>query len=373
MAIAYDNAMKNPLWSAVKVTHKQLSIDYRKRRSHPRPTSFFPDPDLRRAGVEQAPPFSHAFSIKWNRGHLTPNKILAYSASAQEATFTMANVAPQAGPFNSGPWRFLEQDVFDWIQQKRDLYIITGVIQKSRTRPIRSADGVAVPIAYYKVLCDPATKNSVGFIGQNRPDGRGTKRMVPVMEIEQLLAANAQSSEAILFPYEKCHTNKVDPNNWWRKGYTVSQVVYPIPTRGLAYIAGNQSDKGEYINTTHPHLPPPIIPNVSPPSTAKGWSTIKRTFSAILTWLKGFFFSVDTSSTIVGKKRSTPTQALSGHANAFFPTPQHRTGHRTVFEKRFIAFQLQSALMALLTILVTLTAPLVFILVKPISLAAFSH
>lgn len=201
IAISYDTTMVDPAWSAYYVTYAEVTHELSGR------LSFYEDPDLTSLGVAQAPVNSDAFNNSWNRGHLCPNHILSYTQDTKKATFTMANVAPQAATFNQQSWLNLENKVFEWITtSKTSLYIVTGVAYKSRSRPRRSYNNIAVPDYYFKVVCDAARGFSAGFYAANEA-GSKVDTFYTVNDVESIYGGR-------LLP-ENCNTGTVNPTHWW--------------------------------------------------------------------------------------------------------------------------------------------------------------
>lgn len=203
IAISYDVTMVDPAWSAYYITSAEAS-DLLPGRN-----SFYLDPDLKQLGIKQAPVDSDAYNTSWNRGHLAPSHILSYSESTKRATYTMANVAPQAGTFNQQPWQRAEQKIVDWTASSgNDVYIITGIAYKSRANAQRSFDDIAVPDFYWTVLCDRANAQSVGIYGANIPSG-STSTFYSVATIEGLYGG-------ALFPSTSCRTTTFNSSHWWK-------------------------------------------------------------------------------------------------------------------------------------------------------------
>ena len=203
IAIAYDPVMVNPAYSAYYVTPEDLTHVISGR------DSFYADPDLKALGIKQASDYSDAFNESWNRGHLCPNHILSYSEAGKHATFTMANVAPQAAYFNQHPWNELESKIFDWVRDHEPLHIITAVAYKNRTTPRRSFDDISVPDYYVKVMCDVKAGQSVAFVGDNNGDGGDyVFEMRTVADAERIYGG-------WLLPEAECDVFHVDKTHWW--------------------------------------------------------------------------------------------------------------------------------------------------------------
>ena len=202
IAIAYDVDMVNPAYSAYYVTPADMKNHISGR------DSFYEDPDLKTLGITQAKVDSDAFNTSWNRGHCCPNNIMSFNEIAKKATFTMANVAPQAAYFNQHPWQYLENDVISWITNNYALHMVTGVAYKHRDSARRSYDNIAVPDYYFKVVCDVTNGESVGFVGDNNGDGEGTAEMRTVQDVEAIYGG-------YLLPFSTCNPHRVNTSHWW--------------------------------------------------------------------------------------------------------------------------------------------------------------
>lgn len=202
LAISYDVSMVNPAFSAYYVTPQDCKNHISGR------LDFYEDPDLRTLGIRQPAVDSLAFNVSWNRGHLAPNRIMSFSEEDKNASFTMANVAPQEAVFNQHPWNELEGHVFDWVCNYNPLYIITGVMYKDRDHVRRTYDGLSVPDYFFKVLCDATNGQSVGFYAPNEVGSEGTEVQHPVADIERIYGGR-------LFPESLCNTTGVNQSWWW--------------------------------------------------------------------------------------------------------------------------------------------------------------
>ena len=194
--------MINPAYSAYYVTPEELKYTI------PGRSDFYEDPDLRALGITQASYRSDAFNTSWNRGHLCPNHIMSFGEVAKHATFTMANVAPQAAYFNQHPWNMLESDVFDWIKDNSALHMVTGVAYKDRSKARRTYDNISVPDYYFKVICDVEAGESAGFIGDTPAEEHDAMRMTTVREVEKIYGG-------WLLPGDACKIDSYDPSHWW--------------------------------------------------------------------------------------------------------------------------------------------------------------
>jgi endonuclease G, mitochondrial len=62
----------------------------------------------------------------YDRGHMTPSGDRTATTSANQATFLMSNIIPQAPDNNQGPWAALEVYCRDLAKAGNELYIISG-------------------------------------------------------------------------------------------------------------------------------------------------------------------------------------------------------------------------------------------------------
>ena len=209
LAIAYDPIMINPAFDA-------YFLDHTKERSlEPGRDNFYEDPDLKSLGVTQASVESHAFNMSWNKGHLAPSHALSHTSASKHATYTMANVAPQAGHFNQGSWARLEDSTLDWItSNNRSLYVITGVGYKDRSRASRTDNGIAIPDYYWKIMCDKDAKKSVGFYGENIQGQHACGPAKKVKEIQTHYYGGATGQYGDLFDNAHCKIDELDKSHW---------------------------------------------------------------------------------------------------------------------------------------------------------------
>ncbi len=69
----------------------------------------------------------------YQRGHLCPADIMAFSEVAMQESFYTSNISPQLEGFNEGIWRRLENQVQKWVKEYDTIYVITGPVFINRT------------------------------------------------------------------------------------------------------------------------------------------------------------------------------------------------------------------------------------------------
>jgi endonuclease G len=99
----------------------------------------------------------------YDRGHMTPSADRTATQTANEETFLMTNVVPQAPANNRGPWAQLEDHTRDLVDAGAEAYIITGPLGAQGTI---AAGKVTVPEAVWKVIVAlPAGDDDLSRIG----------------------------------------------------------------------------------------------------------------------------------------------------------------------------------------------------------------
>lgn len=111
----------------------------------------------------------------YDKGHLTPSGDMTTTV-AQDESFLLSNIAPQASKFNQQQWRLLEASV-----KHKYEYVVTGVLfDEYKIKSI--GNGVLVPTHFYKIVANKDC--SLAYIGDN--DNDTTIEKVPVSTIENI-------------------------------------------------------------------------------------------------------------------------------------------------------------------------------------------
>lgn len=131
----------------------------------------------------------------YDRGHLAPAADMEWSIDACRDSFLMSNMSPQAGPFNRGLWKTLEEKVRDWARIFGEVWIVTGPVFEKDASSYKTIgkNKVAVPEYYYKVLVTNADSRddynstiAIGFILPNdRLDGSIWDYACSIDEVEE--------------------------------------------------------------------------------------------------------------------------------------------------------------------------------------------
>jgi len=183
-SVGYDEERRNPAWSSYRLPAEVLP-----QRS-PRPTRFRVDTRTR-AAVRH----DDYTASGYDRGHLTPNYAIAtrFGSMAQEETFLMSNVIPQAADLNQGPWRALEATLADrTAPAAKEIWVVVGPVYSGPTNRLRS--GSVIPTNCFMVIADE-TPNGPRFQAFLAPQSASRKSdfrtfLVSVQAVERATGLN---------------------------------------------------------------------------------------------------------------------------------------------------------------------------------------
>jgi len=175
-------------------------------------TTFTKDPQLTALNVPQVNPMNNSvgYGDLWNRGHMAPSKAMSWDQAPLgpwKQCYYTTNIAPQAGMFNQQGWRILEERVFNWVLNRTQLYVVTGVFyQNAKINYLPG--GVGIPDYYYKIICDGT--HSAAFMGKNLQGtpGNDSLQYKTVKSVQDLTNIDFR------FP-ASCNINTVNPSHWW--------------------------------------------------------------------------------------------------------------------------------------------------------------
>lgn len=178
--LAYSEKHEQPQWVAYKLERKMLGAGTE------RSNDFRPDPSVK-TGTALATDYSKS---GFDRGHLCPAGDMAFNEKAMYETFYMSNMSPQMPTCNRGIWKELEEQVRDWANENKELYIVTGPVLPLRVaNKIGKSTAITVPTKYYKVLLDYSEPDikAIGFIIPNAGSSEPIEKYaVSVDEVETL-------------------------------------------------------------------------------------------------------------------------------------------------------------------------------------------
>ena len=88
-------------------------------------------------------------------------------AAAQDQSFSLANMVPQAPALNRGLWEGIESAVRA-MAVRRELYVVTGPVFAGSE--LEAVGRVLVPGAVWKAVLDPERRRAAAYVAENRDD-----------------------------------------------------------------------------------------------------------------------------------------------------------------------------------------------------------
>lgn len=142
-SVEYDTTLKIPRRVTWSLCPSDLGAEKRVSQM-----KFYPDADI--PGGTANP--SDYTRTGYDRGHMCPAADRSCSRRSMTATFSMANITPQAPALNRGAWKRIEDATRSYVKGGHPVTIIADAIfwQADTLRIGRS--GVAVPHAFVKTV-----------------------------------------------------------------------------------------------------------------------------------------------------------------------------------------------------------------------------
>jgi endonuclease G, mitochondrial len=139
--VSYNGSRKVPNWVSWELNTSYLGSAA--RQDDYRPDDTFP------ANIPQASLADYSGS-GYDRGHMCPSADRTLTVAANQQTFFLTNMIPQAANNNQGPWEALESDLRTLAQSGKELFIISGGTFSASSNSVGS--GVVVPDKTFKVI-----------------------------------------------------------------------------------------------------------------------------------------------------------------------------------------------------------------------------
>lgn len=121
----------------------------------------------------------------YDRGHLVPGANNTQNEEAMSQSFFLSNMVPQVPNHNRGIWKQLETLVRNWVQEGKDIYVISGTIYGKDAKTI-GTNKVGVPDYLWKIAIDKKANKAIAFLLPNTaiPVADLPKYVVAISEIE---------------------------------------------------------------------------------------------------------------------------------------------------------------------------------------------
>jgi endonuclease G len=162
--VSYNSGRKVPNWVSWELNTSYLG-------SAARQDDFRPD-DTLPATVPQAQ-LSDYTGSGYDRGHMCPSADRTLTVPANQQTFFLTNMVPQAPNNNQGPWAQMENDLRALANTGKELFIISGGTFSASSNTIGS--GVVVPDETFKVVV------VLDAVGQGTSSVTTSTRVIGVM------------------------------------------------------------------------------------------------------------------------------------------------------------------------------------------------
>lgn len=163
-AVLHSAATRTPLYAAEHLTADRIEA----ARGTPRTGDFHAEPAL--PPDERADLADYARS-GFDRGHMAPSGDMPDTAAQQES-FTLANMVPQAPKLNRGLWEGIESAVRTLAVRRGELYVVTGPIFQGDQ--LATVGRVVVPTHIFKAILDPGRRSAAAYLAVNADDAEWT-------------------------------------------------------------------------------------------------------------------------------------------------------------------------------------------------------
>ena len=158
-AVAASGVTHGALWSAEHLTAGSAEAARQVARSG----TFHPEERLPQADRAELGDYRRS---GLDRGHMAPSGDMP-DAQAQQESFSLANMVPQAGLLNRGLWAGIESAVRDLATKEGEIFVVTGpAFQGQRLRSI-GPNAVLVPNSVWKAVYDPQVNGAAAYMCTN--------------------------------------------------------------------------------------------------------------------------------------------------------------------------------------------------------------
>lgn len=177
---SYNTTYGIPNWVAYELTRSEAASDEVKRTNN-----FMPDPKVKGRSATNADYKGSGY----DKGHMAPAADMEWSETVMEQSFYFTNICPQAPGLNRGAWKNLEEDIRQWAIRDSAIVIICGPLFTQKPIKYIPDTQVAIPDAYFKVVCTPYTPQprGIAFIFPNSKASKHPREYVVTIDsVEKL-------------------------------------------------------------------------------------------------------------------------------------------------------------------------------------------
>lgn len=180
--VGYSPSRRGPIWAGYG-----LNWNITKHDGFKRPTSGF-QPDERVPNPIVTEDYTHQ---GYDRGHLAPSFAIGkfHGREAQIETFLLTNISPQLHKMNDGTWNSIERmESDDFAKRFGSVYVTCGPIFAQDPNSFPS--GVAIPIAFFKVIRRPDNQTIAFIVPQEASNQRPEQFLTSINKIEKYTGLN---------------------------------------------------------------------------------------------------------------------------------------------------------------------------------------
>ena len=163
-AVLHSALTRTPLYSAEHLTADRIDA----ARGTPRTGEFHEETAL---PLNDRADLADYARSGFDRGHLAPSGDMPDTAAQQES-FSLANMIPQAPRLNRGLWEGIESAVRTMAARRGELFIVTGPIFKGDR--LSTVGHVVVPTYVFKAVLDPRSRTAAAYVCENTDEATWT-------------------------------------------------------------------------------------------------------------------------------------------------------------------------------------------------------
>lgn len=159
--LEHDNKAKIPVWVSYTLKPEEAT------GCLGRDTAFSSDKSLPVGKRSEEKDYAKS---GYDTGHMANDGDFRWDEQVSRESFILSNMAPQLPGFNRGIWKKLEDSTRGWaISRRHELLIYVGPIYNREKSSTIGADRVAVPNAFFKIIIDTVTGETMAFIMKHEP------------------------------------------------------------------------------------------------------------------------------------------------------------------------------------------------------------
>lgn len=152
-SVLHSGVSRTPVWVAERLTKRKVASA--KSLDRPDSSAFHAEPQISPADRAELADYERS---GYDRGHMAPNGDMS-TPTAQEESFSLANMIPQHPCNNRATWAGIESAVRDLASDHGDVYVVTGpAFVGGRVKSLNKR--VLVPTHVFKAIYIPATKQA---------------------------------------------------------------------------------------------------------------------------------------------------------------------------------------------------------------------